>query len=380
MAQYYRNPFSNRRDDDKTRRSFWFFIVDAVMLCISAVSAVILLFTVAGRYMSPEHLWYFSLAGLVMPVVYVGVIISTLYWIIRWKWTAAAIMAAFLIAGLFYVPLYYKFDFTRRYAEAKPDRTAIKVMTYNVRLFLDDRFKSVRDSIMSLVLEERPDIICFQEYPYNAPVQKTLAELLKTYKPTDISVGKSGISLICLSRYPIIATGQIDSLSGSGLCMWADLRIDEDTVRLYNVHLQTTSLSRSDKDYINNHRFISDSTREERFHNIAQSLLNNNLRRAQQVERIHAHIAECRSPKILCGDFNDVPMSYAHYMLSRGLDDTFSEQGHGYVNTFRGFFNMLRIDFILKSPEFETLSYDIVKSDRSDHYPVISRLKLTQKQ
>ena len=45
--------------------------------------------------------------------------------------------------------------------------------------------------------------------------------------------------------------------------------------------------------------------------------------------------------------------------MAAGLDDAFSDCGSGYSYTYRGFFNMLRIDFVLTSPEFRAVVYEV---------------------
>ena len=62
--------------------------------------------------------------------------------------------------------------------------------------------------------------------------------------------------------------------------------------------------------------------------------------------------------------------------MARDLNDAFSECGHGYSHTFRGFFNALRIDYFLSSDDFETLSYEVPDTlTASDHLPLFVRLK-----
>ena len=57
----------------------------------------------------------------------------------------------------------------------------------------------------------------------------------------------------------------------------------------------------------------------------------------------------------------------------------FVESGRGAVNTYRGFFNLLRIDFTFVDDRFEVLSFDSPREGSSDHYPVVSRIRLRDK-
>ena len=112
---------------------------------------------------------------------------------------------------------------------------------------------------------------------------------------------------------------------------------------------------------------------------MAQRLYENSCIRSHQVDALRHDMDHCPYPVIICGDFNDIPMSYAYRTVASGLDDTFSKKGNGYVHTFNGFFGLLRIDYILVSKQFETLSYDVFPIDASDHYPVMARVLLKNK-
>ena len=74
----------------------------------------------------------------------------------------------------------------------------------------------------------------------------------------------------------------------------------------------------------------------------------------------------------VCGDFNDTPMSYTYYRLSRGRSDSFVEAGTGFGATYSFLWPMLRIDYILLPGHFRAVSHEIMKIRFSDHYPVVT--------
>ena len=378
MAQYYRNPFNGQGYGDRKQVSLWLIVADAAMWMFTAVAVISLVIVFIGRFVSPDRMWYFSLMGLVAPIIYVSVIFAMLYWIMRWKWLGATVTGLFVLLGLFQVPLYYKLDLSKQYGDPKYDRTCIKVLTFNARYLVDDNHQPVADSVLQLVHALNPDIICFQEYTLNSDTRNMMTDNMKGYNTVCDNLDPAVLSMECFTRYGTFNMRKIEDLGGTGVCISTDAVINDDTVRIYNVHLQTTSVTSQDKEYISHGEFISDSTRDTRFIQIARGLRENNALRARQAEMIRNDIAACPYPAILCGDFNDVPVSYACRTASRGLDDTFSRQGHSYAHTFRGFFNTLRIDYIFVSPDFETVSYDVIETgDISDHYPVLVRLKQT---
>lgn len=376
MSEYYSSRLDGKRKSDKRKRSsLWGVLLDAVMAVVSLITAFCMLMIFIGRFVPPERLWYFSLLGLFSPIVYMVAMVSLLYWIIRWKWRMAAFMFLFVFVGLFQVPLYYKINVAREYEKPDYGSDNIKVLSYNIRQMRDDKWALTTDSIMAFIGKYSPDIICFQESHSDAGSAGTIDSLLGRYNATG-STKVDGQFVRCYSKYRIIRSDSVGGMCGTGSGIWADVRIGDDTVRVFNVHLQTTSITSDDKEYIINHRFISDSTREYKMHSIARRLYDNSIMRSRQVDTLHRRIGESPYPVIVCGDFNDVPMSYAYRTVARDLKDTFSEQGDGYAHTFRGFFNMLRIDYVLVDERFETLSYEIPTIASSDHYPVFVRVRL----
>ena len=380
MAEYYNNQLGGKssRHTRRPHSSIWVAILDIVMMFISVVTAVTLLIIFIGRFFEPEKIWYFSLVGLVAPIIYMVAIASTLYWIVRWRWRMFIFTALFVALGWPHISLYYKMRIGKEYGSPRYERGNIKILSYNIRFFKDESWQiNTTDSILSLIKRENPDIITLQEFPKSGDEHdKTLRELSK-YHTAQIN-GQYDDGIICLSKFRIIRSDSISGFCGTAKGLWADLKINEDTVRIYNLHLQTTSINSEERDYIDNGRFLetADSGHISKFKDMAQRLYENSCTRSHQVDAVRHDMEHCPYPVIICGDFNDVPMSYAYRTAASGLIDTFSEQGNGYVHTFNGFFDLLRIDYILVSKQFETLSYDVLPIDVSDHYPVMARVKL----
>ena len=91
-------------------------------------------------------------------------------------------------------------------------------------------------------------------------------------------------------------------------------------------------------------------------------LTDSNILRAPQVDTLAQMVASSPYPAIVCGDFNDTPVSYTYRTITRNLRDAFCWAGRGYSHTYRGFFDMLRIDYVLCGEEFEPLSYEVIDS------------------
>ena len=379
MAEYYNNQFGDsRRANSRKKSSIWLAMLDIVISIISVVAAIALLVILIGRLFEPDKLWYFSLVGLVTPIIYLVAIAASLYWIIRWRWKMFIFTIAFVAFGWPHVSLYYKVKVGKTYGEPRYERGNTKILSYNVRYLQDEEWRTpTTDSIAEFIRRENPDIICFQEYPIKGAEKDKCFELLSKYNRTEIrSLTDDGV--ICFTKYKIIRSDSISGFCGTGKGIWADLKIHDDTVRLFNIHLQTTSINPADRNYINNKEFLqsADSARVSKFADMAQRLYDNSCMRSHQVDAIRHNIEHCPYPVIVCGDFNDIPMSYTYRTIASKLNDTFSEQGEGYAHTFRGFFDLLRIDYILVSKQFRTLSYKVIPLRYSDHYPVMARVIL----
>ncbi|MFY7877552.1 MAG: endonuclease/exonuclease/phosphatase family protein, partial [Pirellula sp.] len=80
--------------------------------------------------------------------------------------------------------------------------------------------------------------------------------------------------------------------------------------------------------------------------------------RAEQADAVAGHIKLSNVKNVLvCGDFNDVPLSYAYHTVAADLKDAFREAGSGLERTYLGPFPSFRIDYILSSPEITFKNY-----------------------
>lgn len=366
------------RPSDKPRRRLWLRLLDAVVTLLSLAVGGTMILTYFVPLVHPARVWFFPVLGLAAPAVYVAAVVLALYWIIRWRLVRAGFMTAVVAAGLFSVSLFWRPELRRSYGEQITDRAAFKVMTYNVRSFYGEDGMSSVDDVLRLIGEEDPDIVCLQEFNARlAERSEEFALLDDRYESarfgrTQAPDSLLGAPMLILSKYRILRSGVVLTPDAS---VWADVAMGSDTVRIFSNHLRSTAINSSDNDYITNRRFLSDTAREVKIRSIVDRFRENSVLRAAQVDSIAQFIAASPRRRIVCGDFNDTPMSYVYRTMARGLQDAFSECGSGYSHTFRGFFNTLRIDYVLSSGQFETLSYAVPEVEYSDHHPVVVRLK-----
>lgn len=352
----------------------WF--LDMLLGLAALGLAVVMPMVYLVPYVAPARMWLFPVMALAAPALYVLTALLACYWILRWRLGLAGVLLLLLAVGLFKVPLFWKPQLVREYGPGKYGRSAVKVLSYNVRSFYDAEGGSSADRVAELIDSLDPDIICLQEFNSRLAGQsRPFALLEERYDAARFGLGEEAAPpQAILSKHRILRSGVLLSPESS---VWADVLLGDDTLRVFNNHLQSTSIKAEDNDYITRHGYIGDTARETKFRSIAGRLRYTGMLRAAQVDSIAGAMdAMARARRLVCGDFNDTPMSYVYRKMARGLDDAFAKCGEGYSYTYRGFFDMLRIDYVLASPDLELLSYEVLRIGCSDHYPVFVRLKV----
>lgn len=81
---------------------------------------------------------------------------------------------------------------------------------------------------------------------------------------------------------------------------------------------------------------------------------------------------------MVCGDFNDTPISYAHRTIQGPLKDAYAASGRGVGVTYNENFFWFRIDNILHSANMKPINCTVDKVRYSDHYPLWCYLQLKE--
>jgi endonuclease/exonuclease/phosphatase family metal-dependent hydrolase len=179
--------------------------------------------------------------------------------------------------------------------------------------------------------------------------------------------------IVTLSKFPIISRGDIIHEKSSSLSIYSDILVQNDTIRIFNNHLQSFQLQRMERTFLN--ELVQSSEDKETLNDIksiSASLRTGFARRALQASAVKTEISLSPYPVIVAGDFNDTPVSYSYRKIRKGLNDSFVSSGYGAGFTYKGNYPPNRIDYILYDNAFECRQFDIVKVRFSDHYPIIA--------
>ncbi len=270
----------------------------------------------------------------------------------------------------------------------KPHGT-IKVLSYNVFLFDTwDDIKGQTNPIADYIVRSKADIVCLQEAMIDTPDSAKMMHFFhQTYPYIDKMVKKKpgNDHLVLLSKFPILHrdTIAIPSLSNMSVAYYLDINGTE--TLLVNTHFESYGFNtetKNDFDKLVKGDIINSKAKT------VSSLLIDKLgqtmaRRAPQVDTVAAFVKkhlDKNMPVILCGDFNDTPISYSHNTINNVLTDCYVASGNGTGWSYHQNKMYFRIDHIFASDAFEAYGAKIDKSIKnSDHYPIYCWLKYRPK-
>lgn len=350
-------------------------IVKLLLKAFSILAAICLLLSYLSAFISPAKFWPIAFFGLFFQVF----LLANLFFLIFWIIVKKKFFITHLVVLLFGIPYLGSFVQLR----GKPDvinENAIKIISYNIHAFNAMSGEDSSRDIAKFLNDENVDIVCLQEFfTFNdkQPKEQDFVQLLKNLSHSHIFYNvvktNSSFGLAIFSKFPIVGKGEFRFPSSSNGAIYADVDVNGKIVRVYNNHLQSNSFNLSKT----LSRFRQDDKRIEELVNASSKIKAAFVKRAEQVDRISDHIKSSPYPPIVCGDFNDTPVSYTYRTMKGKLDDAFKTAGRGVPSTYRGFFPSFRIDYIfydntMKAANFEVLS-DITYSD---HYPISAVLEL----
>lgn len=103
--------------------------------------------------------------------------------------------------------------------------------------------------------------------------------------------------------------------------------------------------------------------------------------RAEQVAYVLRLMKADRNPKVLLGDMNDIASSRPLRLLRTAMRDTWLEAGTGPAGTFPLPLSLgatFRYDYVMASDEWRIQRAFVVRSNASDHYPVVADITLEE--
>ena len=353
------------------------FTANMVMGANVASIIVMLLIGYSDR-LDPEQHPILSCLGLVFPVLLAINLAFLIFWAVVSLKRVVVPVAGFLVC---YSPI-------RTYVPlnlASSDKPDIRVLSYNAGGFSSDS-KGVRgagyEDALKYVEQTDADVVCIQEARVNEKFERRFKEKFPYVKFTDKRTSTSN-RLAVLSKYPIVKQEDVEFESRGNLSVAFWLDVNGRTVIVVNNHLETAGLTSTERQDFRSMVHGDKETKEARAETkrLLVKLSEGNVVRARQAKSVCRFVKEHEgTPIILCGDFNDTPISYTVHKISEELSNCFRECGNGLGWTFCRDGIRVRIDHAFCSSEFSPVSCKVDKSvSASDHYPLVFGLKWNEK-
>ena len=364
-----------------------------ILLFTNFILAAVFLLGCYGYYFNPIYFWPVGLLTLSSFYLFLGLLVFIVFWLIlKPRWSLISIIAiAISFKSLTQI---FPLHIPRPFALQKPVNS-LRLMSWNVAQFDVLGIKKhpeVKNQMIDLVNEYSPDIACFQEmvcedstvirHGHVTEFQQRLnfPQYFYAYNRKEDFWDYAHFGIIIFSKYPII-NRQIKMwypYDYNSIFQYADIVKGADTIRVFNIHLQSLRFSRENLKYIDQPS-VEDSNALAESKSILSKFRKGFLKRKAQADRIREEMEKSPYRVIVCGDFNDVPNSYAYHTIGEGLRNAFVEGGLGLGRTFSGIAPTLRIDNIFTDRKLEVEQYECVRKKLSDHFPVIADIIINSK-
>ena len=360
----------------KGKKNIRFFGITSRVLML--IMAGLLILSYLSVLVNPAKAWGLSFIGL----AFVPLSLANLFlllWAAKRRSRSFAIPLLALLPSLFFLGRYVQFPSDE---EQHADDPELKIVSYNVgRFSLHDSDLGITsrsqcaDSIFVFLKDQNADVICLQEFRISDvdKVRSYLNRKMKGYKADfylfPMSNG-SAFGNVTLSRLPVIGKGKIKFDESANLAIYTDYEVHGRRFRVYNCHFESYNVSLPG--ILRGLLHADKAVVSEAGTKMKRSI----TRRPKQVDKVFSDIEKCPIEAFVCGDFNDNPMSYSYYRMTRGRKDSFVEAGEGFGATFAGLWPLLRIDYILLPDRFKALDHQTPRLKFSDHYPVVTTIEL----
>ena len=303
-------------------------IVQKIILLLNYLAALLLLVAFIVPYIPPKFLSFLSLSSLVFPYLVLINILFSLYWLVKFK-------KYFFISILALLLNYNNLQALYQWNGKHPIQSkGFTLMSYNVRLFNTYHWikkKGIDVDISNYLKDQFPKILLLQEFKNDRQTD------FKQYKYSHrvLKGTKRQAGLAIFSQYKIVGKGNLDFNNTYNNAIWTDLKIGQDTLRVYNVHLQSYKI-------VNPENLVDQD--KIKVSNKLQKVFQQQYEQAQMIEK---HAGKSPYPVVIGGDFNNTAFSSAYHVLKTDKLDAFVDAGDGFGFTWQYKWLPLRIDFIL---------------------------------
>lgn len=355
-----------------------------LLFICNVIAGMLLVVSAFSDRVPPDESLVLSYMGLFFPFFCFFIFCFVLFWLFVKKWKFQLLNLVVIILCWGTIQRYFPLHFPTKEVSAE---NTIKVLTYNVMSFgFKNHTKEEPNEILAFIAASDADIVCLQEYFESKSNKHLSAEkissVLSMYpyqSKTFLNVNQSYRSgLAVFSKYPISKSRRIKYESENNGSSIHEIAVNKKKITLINNHLESFKLTSEDKSHYSSFLKNLGTDMFDAIKGSFQQKLGPAFKiRAKQAEEVRREIANAKSDFFLvCGDFNDTPVSYAHRTIQGDLHDAFVKSGLGLGVTYNRNIFRFRIDNILHSANMKSYNCTVGKIRYSDHYPLWCTLRL----
>jgi endonuclease/exonuclease/phosphatase family metal-dependent hydrolase len=382
------------------QKSFFRRFSKKIFISLNIITAVLYFIGSNGKLFFSPTIWPVGLLSLGAIYLLLALLVFFIFWLfLKSKWSILFIITLLLTFNTTtqLIPLRFSSTFTKEKVA-----NSIRVMSWNVAQFDILNFKKrpyKKNDMLNIINQYQPDIACFQEmvagdtlinmntpyykkysfFPiYNFVEQLKMPNYFYSYNFKEDFLAHQHFGIITFSKYPIINQQKVcvGNCGYNDFFQYTDIVKNADTFRVINVHLQSLKFSQSNLNYIDNPT-AENNTNIEKSKSVIKKFKIAFTKRKLQADKVREVIDASPYKVIVCGDFNDVPNSYAYQTIGENLQNVFAKKGVGIGRTFSFISPTLRIDNIFVADKIEVLQYQRIPKFLSDHYPIMADIAVT---
>jgi endonuclease/exonuclease/phosphatase family metal-dependent hydrolase len=316
--------------------------------------AAVLLISFLSYYISPNSISLISFLSLSVPFLILLNLVFVIYWFLKLK-RQFLLSTIVLFIGYQFITKFYSFSEKKILLS-----NDVKIMSYNVRMF--NLYNWIEETntdqnIYEFINTKEPDILCIQEFHPSDEIG-----FKYPYEYVKIRTNRNNFGHAIFSKFQIINSGSLDFLNSSNNAIFADIVRNNDTIRVYNVHLESLRINPKEETLTQEN--------SEKFKIRVEKAFK---KQTDQANLIIQHQEKIKHKSIICGDFNNNAFSWVYNKLKTSKNDAFEIAGKGFGKTYDYSFPF-RIDFILTDEKIEVNNFKTYEVNYSDHYPIMARL------
>ena len=366
----------------RKERGFFGKLLVFILALLAFVGLIAMILSVVNPYLDPKQFVWTSFFGLGFWVIFIYNILIFIALLLLWSRMVWISVLALVVA----IPGINK---CCSFGKSVEETSSIRVISYNVHNFCHlDNELSKEDfayQVINSLREQNPDVFCCQEFaPFKSKARhpECIEDFAKgagfqyVYYNTKRNYGGN----VIFSKYPLTKVSE-DIGMGKEITSGVMVSVDAgEKGRFYlaNMHLVSFLLTDNEINVLTNtseHRNELDTIGM----SVVRKLKYAFERRSDEIGVILESMPLFHGPIVICGDFNDTPMSFTYRQMQKvGFIDTFTKVGRGIKPTYAGELPLIRIDYIWGNEQIKPLKFKRIRHKASDHYPVMLDFSIQQ--